>query len=144
RRCRCLLDPRPPPWPLGGLAGLVHRFLGAPSGGGNARDLPRPAKEGTAYGLCPVLCGERHDGKTNDRRSPARTSATSTRTSSPRAARTIKPALDCISSSVDSILDTSLVPTRPIDSTIRLFASSRSANCAGVRPHASRRTIGST
>src|SRR5206468_4919926 len=28
-----------------------------------------------------------HDGNTNDRRSPARTSATSTRTSSPRAAR---------------------------------------------------------
>src|SRR6267378_1389422 len=115
-----------------------HRLATIAVGTGHGR-----LREGRFMPFVQSLVG-RHDGNTNDSRSPERTSATSLRTSSPRAARTIRPAIVCISSSVAPILVTSLVPMRPTASTMRLFASSRSANWAWVRPHESLRAIGST
>src|SRR5207249_2591380 len=75
---------------------------------------------------------------------PERAPATSSRTSSPRLARTMSPAIACMSSSVAPIRVISAVPIRPTASTMRLFASSRSAKSAGPRLHFSFKASTST
>src|SRR2546422_528058 len=116
-----------------------HRLAAIAVGTGHGR-----LRKGQLMAFIQSHAGMGHEGNTKAIRSRERTSAASVRTSSPRAARTIKPAIDCISSSVAPILVISLVPIRPTASTMRLFASRRSANWAEVRPHPSLRAVWST